>query len=238
MKRMKKSFGILVAVFAFCMAFAVAAKVDAAETASKIDNVAEEAIMAQTMDVPAGNFNIAYLSRDKTSVGIQVVSSGSVYTEIGLFDVYGNLVANDVCINYASISGLSANRIYIYRARNVAYDSSTGGYVALSGWSGPKAFSTVKYNLKTVKGKKAFTVKAPKVAGVKNYKVYISKKTDSGFKKVKTIKAKKKVKITKFKKKSFKLYQNYYIKVVPQLSSGISCTDLSLSRFHIYRTYR
>lgn len=235
---MKKSFSFLVAVVAFCMVFAVTAKVDAAEVASQIDNVAEETLMAETMDVPTSNFAVAYISSDKTSVGIQVASSGSTYTEIGLFDVYGNLVAVDDCISYASFNGLNANRIYIYRARNVDYNTTVGGYVPLSDWSAPKAFSTVKYSLKAVKGKKAFTVKAPKIAGVKNYKLYISKKNDSGFKKVKTLKAKKKYKITKFKKSSFKFYKNYYIKVVPQLSSGIGCEDFSLARFCIYKTYR
>lgn len=237
MKTMKKSFGILVAVFAFCLAFAVTAKVDAAEVASKIGNVAEEAAVAETMDVPTSNFAVTYISSDKTYAGISVAYVGG-YTEVGIFDVYGNLVATDVCASYATFSTLTPNSIYIYRARNVDYDSTAGGYVPLSDWSAPKAFSTVKYSLKTVKGKKAFNVKAPKIAGVKNYKLYMSKKSDSGFKKIKVLKPGKKYKITKFKKSDFKFYKNYYIKIVPQLSSGIACEDLSLARFYIYKTYR
>lgn len=237
MKTMKKSFSFLVAVFAFCLTFAVTAKVDAAEVASKIDNVAEEAAVAETMDVPTSNFAVTYISSDKTYARISVAYAGG-YTEVGIFDVYGNLVATDICASYAIFTTLSPNNIYIYRARNVAYDSSVRGYVPLSDWSAPKAFSTAKYNLKEVKRKKAFTVKAPKIAGVKNYKLYMSKKRDGGFKKIKVLKPGKKYKITKFKKSDFKIYQYYYIKVVPQLSSGIPCEDLALASFHVYKTYR
>lgn len=223
MRKMKKSLTILTAIFALCMAFALTVKVDAA--------------VAEVMDVPTSNFKVSYMTPDKTYVGIQVVYNGD-WTQVGLFDVYGNLVASDVCASYATFNGLSRNKIYYYRARTVAYNYQTGTYDATSGWSGAKAFSTINYSLKAVKGKKAFTVKAPKVKGVKNYKVYMSKKRDTGFKKAKTIKAGKKIKITKYNKKAFKFYQYYYVKVVPQLSSGVKCTDFTLGRFYVNKIYR
>lgn len=247
MKKMKKSMGLLVAAFVFCFAFAVTAKVDAAEVKAKLESVTDESqLNAKVQAVSTGSFDITYMSPTKSDVGISVNQSyadSSYRTQIGLFDAAGNLLQTTECISYASFTSLKTNKVYIYRARTVQADYTKGVYTPVTAWSGAKAFSTINF-----KGNKlntrGFWLKGPKVTGVKNYKVYISKKTNSGFKKVKTIKPGKKVKFTKFKKQAFKLNTYYYIRIVPVLKSKVACKDFSTTnglydfRYYSYRTYR
>lgn len=64
------------------------------------------------------------------------------------------------------------------------------------------------------RNRKKITLKWSKVKGASGYAIYVSTKSDSGYKKVKTLKANKtKYTITKFNKKSLKKYQKYYVQI-------------------------
>lgn len=66
---------------------------------------------------------------------------------------------------------------------------------------------------RSANGKK-IVLKWSKVKGVSGYAIYVSTKSDSGFKKVKTLKANKtKYTITKFKKKSLAKNKKYYVQL-------------------------
>lgn len=64
------------------------------------------------------------------------------------------------------------------------------------------------------RNRKKITLKWSKVKGASGYAIYVSTKSNSGYKKVKTLKANKtKYTITKFNKKSLKKYQKYYVQI-------------------------
>lgn len=64
-------------------------------------------------------------------------------------------------------------------------------------------------------GNRRFKIKTPKIAGIKNYKIYMSLKKNGGWKKIKTVIAGKAVTVSKFKGKALKKKQNYYYKIIP-----------------------
>lgn len=236
MKKIKRNLGIFFVAFALCMAFAVTTKVEAAEVTTKIGVVNNQKNMATLMGIP--DFAVSYISSDKSTAGVSIAYAyDGQWTRIGIFDSKDRLIATKDALSYATISGLQKNKVYYYRAQTI---SGNGG-VATSGWSSPKAFSTLmdtKVKLQAVKGKRACTLKLPKLTGLKNYTVYISKKSDTGFKKVKTVKPGKKIKITKYKKKSFKLGQTYYFKITQKTSKNITCANYFKGYVYFYRTFQ
>lgn len=78
-----------------------------------------------------------------------------------------------------------------------------------------QALQSAKYKVRQVGKSRKVKIKTPKVAGIKNYKIYMSTKKNSGWKKIKTLKPGKAITISRFKGKSFKYYKNYYYKIVP-----------------------
>ena len=234
MKNLRKSLGLFAAAFALCMVFALGAKVNAADV--EIGVIKEDDNNVNLMSV--SNVTIHYVYSDGRSAGFDIEYNGNC-TRVGIFDTNGNLVAQSDNPHYVLITGLQPNKLYYYRAQSV---SERGG-VATSAWSEPKAFTTIldkKVKVKGVKGKKAFTVKLPKIAGIKNYTVSMSTKRDKGFKKVKTVKPGKKVTITKMKKKSFKFGKTYYIKIAPKTNTNLTCEGNRPSTYYVYfyKTYR
>lgn len=233
MKKIRKSLGLFIVAFALCMVFGISAKVNAADVEMKIGNAGSDEV--QMMNIP--DFAVNYISSDKStaSFSIQYSYDGQI-TRIGVFDINGNLVVYDDAYSYATVNGLRKNQVYYYRAMTV-----TKYGVPTSGWSEAKSFTTAesgKFKFKGVEGQKACTIKVPKIKGVKNYTLYLSKKRDSGFKKVKTIKPGKKVKLTKFKKKSFKLGNTYYLRVLVKTKDNITCGNYYYSSVYFYRTLR
>lgn len=234
MKKIRKSLGLFIVAFALCMVFGISAKVNAADVEMKIGNAGSDEV--QMMNVP--DFTVSYISSDKSSASfsIQYSYSGQV-TRIGVFDINGNLVAYDDAYSYATVTGLRKNQVYYYRAQTM----TTLNGVPTSGWSEAKAFTTAesgKFKFKGVKGQKACTIKVPKIKGVKNYTLYLSKKSDAGFKKVKTIKPGKKIKLTKFKKKAFKLGSTYYLRVMVNTKNNITCGNYYQGYIYFYRTLK
>lgn len=234
MKKMKKSLGLFIVVFALCMVLGIGAKVSAADMKMQIGDAGEDS--AQLMNIP--DFAVNYISSDKSyaSFSIQYSYDGQI-TRIGVFDINGNLVSYDDAYSYATVTGLKKNQVYYYRAMTVTTLNGT----PTSGWSEAKAFATIdgeKFKFKGVKNQKACTIKVPKIKGVKNYTLYLSKKSDKGFKKVKTLKPGKKIKLTKFKKKAFKIGNTYYLRVLVKTKNNITCGNYYYSSVYFYRTLR
>lgn len=227
MKKIRKTLVAFLVVFSFCLTFALTAKVDAAEVQGELttaDLTATENVV--TMDVPASSFDVYGLSTDRTQVGIRVnnvYADTTLYNQVGLFDAYGNLLDTFTIQNgytNAAFSNLQKNKIYYYSVRTVKANYVTRTFDVVSAWAPQKGFTTATYTGKKIGKAKGFSIKVPKISGIKNYKIYISKKSSSGFKKVKTVKPGKKVAIKKFKGKAFKVWQNYYIRVVPVAKTG------------------
>ena len=233
MKKLRKSLGLFAAAFAMCMVFALGAKVNAADVEMQIGSADGQ---VQTMAVP--EFAVSYISSDKSSASfsIQYAYNGQV-TRIGVFDANDQLVAYDDAFSYATVTGLKKNQVYYYRAQTLSDLNGT----PTSAWSEPKAFTTAmnnKFKFKGVKNQKACTIKVPKINGVKNYTIYMSKKSTGGFKKVKNLKPGKKLKMTKFKKKAFKIGKTYYLRIQVNTKKNITCGNYYQGSVYLYRTLR
>lgn len=217
MKTMKKSIGIIVAALAFCMLFGVSAKVEAAAAPKSV--------------------KVAYINGDRTDVSIELPQRTDYYGyQVALYNANKKLIATDYCSFYASFNNkIRPNKVYYYRAR--VFDRWGTGK-AVSGWSKLQAFSTAKYSLAQVKKTRAMYFKAPKITGVKYYKVYMSAYRDKGFKLLKKVKPGKKYKLTKTpKKKGFSYNKYYYLKVKPVLTKGGYAQDFSVPYFYFYKIY-
>ena len=108
-----------------------------------------------------------------------------------------------------SIYSVNKNRLYSYQFRAVQYDYSQGKYVPYSGWFKSSLFTTAQYKISKVGNSRKVKIKTPKVAGIKNYKIYMSLKKNKGWKKVKKVKAGKAVVISKFKGKCAEICMNF-----------------------------
>ena len=215
MKTMKKSIGIIVAALAFCMLFGVSAKVEAAAAPTSV--------------------KVAYMNPERTKVSIELPTISSYGYEVALYNVNKKLIATDDCSFYTSFDNkIRPNKVYYYRARVIEW----GTKKAVSGWSKWKSFSTAKYTVKQAGKTKAINIKAPKMTGVKYYKVYMSNYIDKGFKYLKKVKPGKKYKIAKTpKKKGFAYYKSYYLKFKPVLKKGGSAQEMFVYPFHFYKIY-
>lgn len=231
---MKKIMKVFMTVFAFSLVFAAGVKVDAAEVEMNVETGKDRNVV-KMMGAP--EFAIHYINPAKTSASFAIdYSHGMGWTRIGIFDVKGRLVTYDDALSYATVTGLKPNQLYYYRAQSI---NSSG--VSTSGWSSAKAFVTLKdkkLKLKAVKNKRAFTVQVPKLAGIKNYTVYVSRNRDKGYKKVATIKPGKKVTISKFKKKPLGFGKQYYVKITLKTKKNVTCGNNFIGYVYFYRTYR
>lgn len=153
-------------------------------------------------------------SLSENSVGISINNPDSDYVEVQIRDHKGKVVKTRYAISYSSFN-LSKNKLYSFRFRRVYYSYSDRKYIAISNWSNSPSFTTAKYKVRQVGKSRKVKIKTPKVAGIKKYKIYMSTKKNSGWKKIKTLKPGKAITISRFKGKSFKYYKNYYYKIVP-----------------------
>ncbi len=108
-----------------------------------------------------------------------------------------------------SFSGIKNDMIYTVRIRPYQTIDGVKKYAA---WSAPiYCFTQPRITAIKIKGGK-MTVKWKKVSGATGYRIYVSTKPTSGYKKVKQVSGKKgSVKISKFKKKKFKAKKTYYV---------------------------
>lgn len=122
------------------------------------------------------------------------------------------------------VSNIIAGNFYKYRVRTYINVGTTKFY---SGWSGYKYIGMAKkykgktYSKRGTNSRNRIKVNWSKINGASEYVVYISTKENSGYKKVKTLKAKtKSITITKCGKKKLKKGKSYYVKVVAKAKSG------------------
>ena len=204
---MKKITRIFALALAFVMAFALQAPVNAAEKAA----VNQEKAQVNTQ---AAKIIAQITSLSENSVGISINNPDSDYVEVQIRDHKGKVVKTRYAISYSSFN-LSKNKLYSFRFRRVYSSYSDRKYIAIRNWSNSPSFTTAKYKVRQVGKSRKVKIKTPKVAGIKNYKIYMSTKKNSGWKKIKTLKPGKAITISRFKGKSFKYYKNYYYKIVP-----------------------
>mgnify|MGYP003372472694 CR=1 FL=1 len=236
---MKKSMKIFAAAFALCLTFALGANVDAAETKLKEEIAVNEAAAAVTpmvSDISKANFLTgSYSTQVSSSNTIRVVGiapADADRVEIGVFDTNGNLIArNEAYVSRYSnyqfngyVQGIPKNKVVMIRVRAMQRIAYTSTYT-YGNWSEPRASVFLKMKAKEYEnfrsGYESLLVKTKKIKGIKKYKIQISKKRDTGYKTVKTIKAGKSLKVAKYKGKGLRVGRTWYIRVIPILNSKV-----------------
>ena len=203
---MKKRMGMLIAVV--CAAFLMAAAVGKgvkAETLGAADQP-DQVVRAPSDGRIKAASTMTVDSLSATKVGIEF-NDGTYEKEVQLMNRSGKVISTDTCWSYSSFN-LKKNTVYYIRYREMDYDYYSG-QTYYSSWSGKLGFCTAKFSLKLKKGRK-IKYKAPKVAGVKSFRIYVSTKSGSKYKKVKTLKPGKSFKLKKFRGKKIKKYKTYY----------------------------
>lgn len=228
---MKKITRIFALALAFVMAFALQTPVNAAEKAS-VQAVNQAQTQVDTQYARSITARITYLSYN--GVGISFDNPESEYVEVQLRDRNGKVLKTNRNITYSSFS-LSKNKLYSFRFRRVEYSYTSKTYVPYTNWSNSMSFSTDKHKVSQVGKSRKFRIKTPKVAGIKNYKIYMSTKKNGGWKKVKTVKAGKSVVISKFKGKSLKYHKYYYYKIVPNKGKTTWSSYVYLYKYITFR---
>lgn len=199
MKKLTKIFAVAMVVL---MAFSIQMPVSAAEKATTTEGVWAK---------------ITYL--DSQYVEMTCYDKIDEDFEIQLHDYKGKLIDSDSGV-YGFYFFVNKNKLYSFRIRGIKADYENAiedeiPYVPYTPWSNSVYFTTAEYKTAQVKKSKKIKVTVPKVAGISNYKVYMSLKKNSGFKKVKTLKSGKSTTVTKFNKKALKAKKTYYFKFVP-----------------------
>lgn len=144
--------------------------------------------------------------------------------EVEVFKVKGGKKVKTIssATGVSTSVSLPKNTPLKYRIR---YYTISNGQKLYGGYSGFKYFLLHK-----ITGKRQYSLmgsackikmKWSKVKGAKGYTVYISERSDRGFKKVKSLgKNKKSITIKKIGKKKLSKYTRYYVKVVAKVKSG------------------
>ena len=172
---------------------------------------------------PTSNgFTVHHISNDRTTVGIDLPDN-HIMKQAQLIDAKGNILKSQKCVKYVVFTGLTANNVYRCRYRTLIRDYTLDKYVVSSDWSEMIGFIPTTYTMKQVGSKRAFTIDMPKVYGVAKYKVYMSKKQNTGYVAVKKAKPGKTVKISKFKGKKLKKNTYYYVRIYPILINKMVC---------------
>lgn len=144
--------------------------------------------------------------------------------EVEVFKVKGGKKVKTISSSTGTSTTVSLpkNTPYKYRIR---YYTISNGQKLYGGYSGFRYFILHKITGKRHYSLMGSTCKIKmqwsKVKGAKGYTVYISDKSNGGFKKVKSLgKNKKSITITKKGKKKLSKYTKYYVKVVAKVKSG------------------
>ena len=235
MKNFKKSVGLFAAAFALCMVFALGAKVNAVDVKMKEEISSNENItVPMVTDISKANFvtgaGSTTVKKKNTLRVAGVAPTDADYVEVGVYDNKDQLVTSEevYCFSNGSFSGyidgMNKNTLYYVRVRTI--QKGLDGQNTYGNWSEKRAIIFLKNKAKErenyTAGYETLTVKTQKIKGVKKYKVQVSKKRDSGYKNVKTIKAGKSITVSHYKGKRMKVGKTWYIRVVPILNSKIS----------------
>lgn len=140
--------------------------------------------------------------------------------EVEIFKVKGGKKVKTVA-SQSTISGtvsLSKNVAYKYRIR---YFNLSNGQKVYGGYSGYRYFCLQKASGQTNSRTGKIRMKWGKVAGASGYTVYVSKNSEKGFKKVKSLGAKaNKIEFKGAGKLKLKKGQTYYVKLVAKVKDG------------------
>lgn len=201
---------------------------------SKFFAVALVVLMAFTIQIPVS----AATNKASTTQGVYA-KLGFLSTKYAQVDCYDTLTeefevqlrdyrGKEVDLQREMVGmtfSVQKNKLYSFRVRGVKaeynYDDDVK-YVPYTPWSNSVYFTTAKYKVAQSGKSKKIKVSVPKVAGISNYKVYMSMKANSGWKKVKTLSSGKSTTVTKFNKKALKAKKTYYFKFVPNKDTVVA----------------
>ena len=118
-----------------------------------------------------------------------------------------------------SVNNFIEGNFYKYRVRSFVQCGTKRVY---SGWSGYKYIGMPKSGkFKLSRNRKSLTFSFSKVNNATSYTIYASTKENSGYKKIKTLKAKKRsLTVKKVAGKKIKRNKKYYFRVVPNAKVG------------------
>ena len=204
---MKKRIGMLIAVVCAAFLIAAAAGKDAKAESLGAANQPDQVVSAPSSGKIKAASSMSIDSLTTTDVGVEF-NDGTYEKQVQLLNRSGKVIKTDTCYTYTTFS-LSKNTVYYVRYREMDYDYASG-QTYYSSWSGKLGFCTAKFKLSLIRKGRKVKYKAPKVAGVKSFRIYVSTKSGSNYKKVKTLKPGKSFKIKKFRGKKIKKYKNYY----------------------------
>ena len=175
-------------------------------------------------DVAKNNFGItaAYANIKKVAFAVNKPETATgVQLEVYNAKNKRVLSKTSTSMGYESMN-VSKDMAYKYRARYY-YTNRSNNQTYYGRWSNYRYFAMPSISGKTTNKKKGIKVVLKKGRGIKQYTVSISKKSKSGFKKVKTVKVSKKksysFQITKNGKKKLKK-GTYYVQVAPKVKFG------------------
>lgn len=178
-------------------------------------------------------FSVDRISPYGTSVTLNLAKS-SERTEVELSDSNGKVVDTKTYYKgakYGNFLSLKKNKAYTVRYRSV-----DGVGDPISGWSKKIGFVTLNVEVKQVGKSMKASYKIPKIKGVKKFKVLISKKEKSGFKKVTTVKPGKKVILSKCYGKAFG-DTSYYVKFQPVFKKKVKASYANITWFRFTKGF-
>lgn len=240
MKSIRRSLGLFAAAFALCLIVALGVKAEAAESKMQ-ERLVDNGSMAVPMvtDITRDGFvagTSSYSVSNSNTLHVEGIAPADAdYVEVGVFDYKGQFVASDEAYCYSSglfssyVYGLAKNKVYYVQVRTI---QEVDGQKVYGNWSERRAVVFLKNKAKEREnysaGYETLTLKTKKIKGIKKYKVQVSKKRDTGYKNVKTIKAGKSITVSHYKGKRMKVGKTWYIRVIPILNSKIPSDTWSI----------
>ena len=185
------------------------------------------------------NFALSYYSDSSVSIkfntGYVMVDGVKRHIDgrVEILDQNMNVLAQKEADSYANIPFSSAmNTVYYYRVTPFV---TVGGVKRDIGEPSPvKAFSTIILKNKSSKSDRRLRVRCPKVNGVTNVKIMMSRSPYGGFHKIGQVKPGK----TSRKMKKLPLNVTVYYYPEPVLASGVPCENVKVNSVRVYRVWR
>ncbi len=172
-------------------------------------------------DISTKSFGLYYVYNDGGIEFIVNKPTNATKVELEVYNAKNRRVSKQTLYKYSNKVKLSKGMAYKYRVR-AYYTNDTTKKTYYGRWSNYRYFGYTNATIKPAK--KSLKVSIKKGTGITSYTVYVSTKSKSGFKKVKTFKVGKKSKysttIKKYGKKKIKGGSSYYVKIVPKVKFG------------------
>ena len=166
---------------------------------------------------------LGYIGDTSTTIAFTGKLDNATGIQFQLRKYNGNLVASKKGYSSASFN-TGTKTAYKFRARSY-FENYSNGKTYFGPWTGYKYFALPKVTGKVYYSSNKVKVTVKKMKGVKKYKIYVSKKENSGYKYSKSIKMKSgkstyTTSIYRYGDKRLKDGNKYYFKVVPVLKNG------------------